>query len=52
LQKAAKNLGYKRGDFPESEKQADEILTLPAHQFINEEQIEYTLEQVHKFYKG
>ncbi len=52
LQKAAENLGYKRGDFPESEKQADEILTLPAHQYINEEQIEYTLEQVHKFYKG
>ena len=52
LQKAAKYLGYERGDFPECEKQADEILTLPAHQYINEEQIEYTLEQVHKFYKG
>ena len=52
LQKAAKPLGYKRGDFPESEKQASEIITLPAHQYIDEEQIGYTLAQIHKFYRG
>jgi len=51
LQKAALDLGYKRGDFPECEKQANEIITLPAHQYINKEQIKYTLELIHKFYK-
>ncbi|MBT4888862.1 MAG: DegT/DnrJ/EryC1/StrS family aminotransferase [Rhodospirillales bacterium] len=52
LQNAAKPLGYKRGDFPECEKQANEIITLPAHQYINEEQIAYTLEHIRKFYRG
>jgi dTDP-3-amino-2,3,6-trideoxy-4-keto-D-glucose/dTDP-3-amino-3,4,6-trideoxy-alpha-D-glucose/dTDP-2,6-dideoxy-D-kanosamine transaminase len=52
LQNAAKSLGYKHGDFPESERQADEIITLPAHQYINEEQITYTLEHIRKFYCG
>ena len=52
LQNAAKEMGHKKGDFPESEKQADEILTLPAHQYINEEQIAYTLKQIHNFYRG
>ena len=51
LQKPALDLGYKRGDFPECEKQANEIITLPAHQYINKEQIKYTLELIHKFYK-
>ena len=50
LQEAAKELGYKLGDFPVSEKQADEILTIPAHQHITPEQIEYTVETIRSFY--
>ncbi|SVC97413.1 uncharacterized protein METZ01_LOCUS350267, partial [marine metagenome] len=50
LQKAAQNMGYKKGDFPESEKQAEEIITLPAHQFINPEQVEYMIQEIHSFY--
>ena len=50
LQKAAKGIGHKRGDFPECEKQADEIITLPAHQYIVPEQIEYIIEHTRKFY--
>jgi dTDP-3-amino-2,3,6-trideoxy-4-keto-D-glucose/dTDP-3-amino-3,4,6-trideoxy-alpha-D-glucose/dTDP-2,6-dideoxy-D-kanosamine transaminase len=50
LQKAAKSLGYKRGDFPECEMQAEEIITLPAHQYISEDQIAYILENIRKFY--
>ena len=33
-----------------SEKQADEILTIPAHQHVTPEQIEYTVETIHSFY--
>ena len=50
LQEAAKELGYKLGNFPVSEKQADEILTLPAHQHVTPEQIEYTIKAIRSFY--
>ncbi|HYR89132.1 MAG TPA: DegT/DnrJ/EryC1/StrS family aminotransferase [Terriglobia bacterium] len=52
LQKAAERLGYKRGDFPNSERQADELITLPAHQFITPEQIEIVLQSIRAFYLG
>ena len=48
--KKAKELGYKSGDFPVSEKQADEILTIPSHQYISTEQIEYTIKAIRSFY--
>jgi dTDP-4-amino-4,6-dideoxygalactose transaminase len=50
LQRAAADLGYKRGDFPISERQAQEILTIPVHQFITATQIEYVLQQIRTFY--
>ncbi len=50
LQKAAKSLGYKKGDFPVCEKQATEILTIPSHQFITEKQIQFIVGLIHDFY--
>jgi aminotransferase EvaB len=50
LQNAARDLGYQKGDFPVCERQADEIITLPAHQHITEEQIDYTLSIIREFY--
>ena len=50
LQNAARDLGYKRGDFPVCERQADEIVTLPAHQHVTEEQIDYTVSTIREFY--
>jgi aminotransferase EvaB len=52
LQKAAASLGYKRGDFPVAERQADHLITLPAHQFITAEHIDYMLETIREFYLG
>lgn len=52
LQKAARELGYQRGAFPVCERQADEIVTLPAHQYINAEQIAYMLSVIREFYAG
>jgi dTDP-4-amino-4,6-dideoxygalactose transaminase len=51
LQKAAASLGHKRGDFPVSERQADQIITLPSHQHITPPQIEYMLDAIHSFYR-
>lgn len=50
LQKAAKHLGYKKGDFPVCEKQAEHIFSLPIHQFLTEKQIEYVADKIRKFY--
>jgi len=52
LQEAAKGLGYSRGDFPVAERQADMVVTIPAHQYITREQIDYTIGQVHEFYRA
>jgi dTDP-4-amino-4,6-dideoxygalactose transaminase len=50
LQKAAANLGYKRGHFPKAEYQADHVMTLPSHQFITDEQVQFTIDTIRKFY--
>lgn len=50
LQNAARDLGYKRGDFPVCERQAEEIVTLPAHQHITADQIDYMISVIHEFY--
>jgi dTDP-4-amino-4,6-dideoxygalactose transaminase len=50
LQKAAESLGYKMGDFPVSEDYAQKILTLPAHQYLSSDQVEYVIEAIGNFY--
>lgn len=52
LQAAAADLGHKRGDFPVCERQANEMITIPAHQHISAGQIDYVLEAIHSFYVG
>jgi dTDP-4-amino-4,6-dideoxygalactose transaminase len=51
LQPAGRRLGYREGDFPEAEHQARRILTLPVHQHLVPEQIEFTVEAVTEFYR-
>jgi len=50
LQPAARGLGYRRGQFPAAERQADRILTLPVHQYLSSDDIEYVAETVNGFY--
>lgn len=52
LQPAAASLGYKCGDFPVCERQAGEIITLPAHQYVSPEQIDYMAQQIRLFYRN
>ncbi len=40
LQKVYQNLGYKPGDFPESEKAQEEVLSLPIYPELGEKEIE------------
>lgn len=50
LQRAARHLGYKPGDFPVCESQARSILTLPVHQHLSPEEMEYVIEHIRRFY--
>lgn len=52
LQNAAKNLGYKKGDFPVCESQCKSIITLPVHQHLKDEEILYVIEKIKEFYLG
>jgi dTDP-4-amino-4,6-dideoxygalactose transaminase len=49
LQPAAKNLGYKVGDFPVTEKQSKEILTLPINQYLEKIDLERIISVVNQF---
>ena len=46
-----KDLGYRDGDFPESEKAAREVLALPIHSALAEEDIDYVSAQIRGFYE-
>ena len=49
LQPAAKKLGYKTGDFPITERQAKEILTLPVNQFLEKNDLERIITVINRF---
>ena len=50
LQVAYKNLGYKKNDFPITEKFAQNILSLPMFPELTKNQIEYIGDTIKKFY--
>jgi len=49
LQEVYKSLGYKPGDFPESEHSQEEVLSLPMYPELSEEQIEKIVEAIKHF---
>lgn len=51
LQPGFSFLGYKRGDFPVCESQADRILSLPIHEYLTDDQIDWVIESVIAFYR-
>jgi dTDP-3-amino-2,3,6-trideoxy-4-keto-D-glucose/dTDP-3-amino-3,4,6-trideoxy-alpha-D-glucose/dTDP-2,6-dideoxy-D-kanosamine transaminase len=51
LQPAAKEYGYKEGDFPVAEAICKSVISLPVHEFITQEQREFVVEKVKQFYQ-
>jgi dTDP-4-amino-4,6-dideoxygalactose transaminase len=51
LQPAAASLGYRRGDFPVAESQADRILSLPIHQFLSFDDQSYVADEIGMFFQ-
>jgi dTDP-4-amino-4,6-dideoxygalactose transaminase len=52
VQECFVSLGYKKGDFPESEKAASETLALPISHEITRPQQEYIVENIRRFFLG
>ena len=52
LQDCFASLGYKKGDFPESEKAADEIIALPIFPELTTDQLEYVAASISQFLKS
>ena len=50
LQKCFDYLGYKEGDFPESEKASKEVLSLPMYPEISNEKVKFVYDLIFKFY--
>lgn len=51
LQKAMRGNGYNRGDLPETEKIASEIVSLPMHPHLSEEDLGIVVKVIQDFYK-
>jgi dTDP-4-amino-4,6-dideoxygalactose transaminase len=52
LQQAYAYLGYGKGDFPESERAAEECLALPVYAEMSDDQVRYVIAQVKAFFGG
>ncbi len=52
LQESFKYLGYKRGDFPESEAASCEVLSLPVYPELKLESVQRVARLIKEFYKG
>jgi dTDP-4-amino-4,6-dideoxygalactose transaminase len=50
LQEVFKDLGYLVGDFPNSEYASKHILSLPVHENLEKEEIEYICDVINEFY--
>lgn len=49
LQECFKDLGYKKGDFPEAERAAEETLALPVANEVTPEQQQFVIEKIRAF---
>jgi dTDP-4-amino-4,6-dideoxygalactose transaminase len=52
LQKAAQSLGYKKGDFPVTDRLVASILSLPVRENLTDDEIHQVCDAIELFYKG
>jgi dTDP-4-amino-4,6-dideoxygalactose transaminase len=52
LQEAYKDLQYKQGDFPATEQLSGEILSLPMHPYLTEDDVVRVCNKICEYMKG
>ena len=52
LQEPCRKMGYTKGDLPETEKQSEEIISLPIHQYLSTEQIGFVVNAIRAYYQN
>jgi dTDP-4-amino-4,6-dideoxygalactose transaminase len=52
LQECFSDLGYTKGDFPVSEKAAEEVLALPVYPELSKDQLAYVVSTIGNFYRS
>lgn len=50
LQPVYKNLGYSHGDYPNAEKAAHEVLSIPVHPYLSDDQVGYVIDSINEFF--
>ncbi len=50
LQKPGLKMGYKLGDLPVAETQASRLVTIPAHEYLSDTQIEFCMHAIEEFF--
>jgi aminotransferase EvaB len=50
LQPAARYLNYKKGDFPITERVANQTISLPVHEFVQLQDLDFMISKVKEFY--
>jgi dTDP-3-amino-2,3,6-trideoxy-4-keto-D-glucose/dTDP-3-amino-3,4,6-trideoxy-alpha-D-glucose/dTDP-2,6-dideoxy-D-kanosamine transaminase len=51
-QQGLRHLGYKRGDFPVTDRHADTTITLPMHQYLSRDQLSFVIDSIAEFYRS
>ncbi len=51
-QEGLRHLGYRAGDFPVADRHAQTAMTLPVHQYLNEDQLSFVVETIREFYRA
>ncbi len=49
-QEGLRHFGYKKGDFPVTDRHADSMISLPAHEHLTKDQLAYIVQTVADFY--
>lgn len=50
LQPAAKEYGYKKGDLPRTEQYCENTMSLPVHEFVTQDDVDYVAGKIQEFY--
>jgi len=52
LQPVFKYLGYKKGDYPEAERACEEVISIPIHPYLTDEQVRFVIDSIQDYFSS